>query len=200
MRLLPDYMKSIQNTYNREKPIILCGMMGAGKSAVGRNLAEISGLKYFDLDIEITQKENLSIPEIFDKYGESRFRQTEREVLSRLWQHPGRIISLGGGALQNLDFARKVREQSLLVYLKASVSVLVERVAGKKKRPLLLNSDGSLKTESELRDFLAEFIQKREKGYECAHIHFTVDNNHDVRTTAERLWNEILAYEQKNRS
>lgn len=199
-RSLCDYMTKQPKTYQREKPIVLCGMMGAGKSAVGRQLANISGLELFDLDQEIIRKENLSIPEIFDQYGESRFRETEREVLSELWQHPDRIISLGGGALQDLDFAKRVREHSLLVYLKASVSVLVERVANKKKRPLLLNCDGSLKTESELREFLKHLIQKREDGYKCAHIHFTVDNNHNVRNTAERLWNEILAYEQKSRS
>lgn len=192
-------MNNEQNKkFQPEKPITLCGMMGAGKSAIGRHLALIADLEFVDLDKVITQKENRSISEIFAEQGETYFRQTEREVLQSLWQKADRVIALGGGALQDREFASRIQQNTLLIYLKAPVQVLMDRLKGRTHRPLLYNSDGSMKSEEELEIFLNELAAKRDPEYQKAHIHFEVNNESDQKSTANRLWLKILEHEKQS--
>ncbi len=124
--------------------IVFVGMMGAGKSSVGSRLAARLGLKFVDADTEIViAAGGLSIPELFGKYGESAFRDLEARVISRLLHHGPLVLATGGGAFMNAGTRDVVRSEAISVWLKADVSVLLERVMrkGSAARPMLNGDD-----------------------------------------------------------
>ncbi len=116
--------------------IYLCGMMGSGKSTVGRLLARRLNLPHFDLDEEIEKNAGKTIPEIFQHRGESEFRRLERELLDQLHRTHG-VHSLGGGALQNQQIVDLLKSSGFLIYLEAPLSQLSQRLGESKNRPLL---------------------------------------------------------------
>jgi shikimate kinase len=121
-----------------DRPIVLIGLMGAGKTQFGRNLAKKLGLKFHDSDAEIEKAAGMEISEIFAKFGEPYFRDGERRVLERLLGKPGpRVISTGGGAIMDPETAERVFGKTISIWLKADISVLAERVRGNRKRPML---------------------------------------------------------------
>jgi shikimate kinase len=125
-----------------DKPIVLLGMMGAGKSALGVRLAEALGLHFADADAEIEKAAQMSIAEIFEKHGEAAFRDGERRVIKRLLDAPPHILALGGGAFINDETRALVREKAVSVWLDVGLDELVARVERKpNKRPLLIGQD-----------------------------------------------------------
>lgn len=189
-------MKNPTDLKDLQKPIILCGMMAAGKTTVGRNLAALTGLDFVDLDKEIERRENRSVPEIFDEYGEEEFRRLERQVLTGLWGEP-KIIALGGGALQTPAFAEKVKQHSMLIYLNVSVPILVSRLAGKKNRPKLRNADGSWKTGQQLQEYLRSLLSERQPLYKKAHIILDIDKELSPHKITEHLLQKIQRYAEQ---
>lgn len=117
--------------------IVLVGMMGAGKTSIGRRLANVLHIPFVDADLEIEKAANLSIPEIFAHYGEAHFREGERRVVARLLLCGPAVLATGGGAFNCAETRACCRENGVTIWLKADVSVLLERVRKKGNRPLL---------------------------------------------------------------
>ena len=124
-----------------KKPVVLVGLMGAGKSTIGRRLAHALGLYFVDSDQEIVEAAGCSISDIFEIYGEEIFRDVEQRVLLRLVSGDPCIIATGGGAFVNPVIREAIKEQAISVWLKADLPVLVERVSRRDTRPLLKTGD-----------------------------------------------------------
>jgi shikimate kinase len=123
------------------RPIVLVGLMGAGKTSVGRRLAEKLGIPFVDADHEIEAAAGKSIKDIFAEHGEAYFREGERRVIQRLIGNGAQVLATGGGAYMNEDTRARIREHGISVWLKASLPVLMKRVAKRQDRPLLQNGD-----------------------------------------------------------
>jgi len=121
----------------QEKSIVLVGLMGAGKSTVGRRLAKRIGLPFADADEEIEAAAGLTIAEIFERHGEAHFRNGERRVLARLIAGPPRVIATGGGAFMDDETRALILARCIAIWLDAEVERLAERVSRRDHRPLL---------------------------------------------------------------
>ena len=124
------------------KPIVLIGMMGAGKSSLGTRLAERLRLAFVDADAEVEAAAGMSIAEIFEAHGEAAFRDGERRVIARLLKTGPQVLALGGGAFVDAATRAEVLDKAISIWLNVPVDELVERVKRKPgKRPLLANTD-----------------------------------------------------------
>lgn len=123
------------------KSIVLIGLMGAGKSSVGRRLAAALGLPFKDADTEIEAASNLSIPEFFDRHGEAAFRDGERKVISRLLNDKKHVLATGGGAYMDPETRQVIAENGCSVWLKADLDTLLKRCLKRNTRPLLRQGD-----------------------------------------------------------
>lgn len=123
------------------RSIVLIGLMGAGKTAVGRRLANRLGLPFIDADTEIEVAAGASISEIFAEHGEAYFRQGERKVIGRLLENGPQVLATGGGAYMNPDTRANIKAHGLSVWLMADIKVLKKRVGRRDNRPLLAAGD-----------------------------------------------------------
>lgn len=124
-----------------ERSIVLVGLMGAGKSSVGKRLAARLVLPFADADTAIEQAAGMTIPEIFDRHGEEDFRAGERRVIARLLGSGPQVLATGGGAYMNEETRRRIRDHGVSIWLKAELDVLMRRVRKRGDRPLLRNPD-----------------------------------------------------------
>jgi shikimate kinase len=128
-----------------DRTIVLVGMMGAGKSTVGKRLAQRLGIAFIDADTEIEKAAGLSIPEIFARYGEPHFRDGERRVIARLLREkPAHVLAAGGGAFNDPETRASIAERAISVWLTADLEVLANRVARRNNRPMLAGADDLL--------------------------------------------------------
>ncbi|WP_306119545.1 MULTISPECIES: shikimate kinase [unclassified Roseitalea] len=123
------------------RPIVLVGLMGAGKSAIGRKLAARLGLAFVDADREIEKAASMPIPEIFANYGEPEFRRLEASVTARLLAAEKTVLATGGGAFMNPETRRNIADAAVSVWLCADLDLLMSRVSRKPTRPLLQDDD-----------------------------------------------------------
>ncbi|MEM7211312.1 MAG: shikimate kinase [Pseudomonadota bacterium] len=123
------------------RPVALVGLMGSGKSSVGQRLAKALRAAFVDADDEIKAASGLTIPEIFEQYGEGEFRALERRVMQRLMTGPPQVIATGGGAFMDPNTRHVIGEVAVSVWLRADLDVLVSRTAGRTHRPLLNAGD-----------------------------------------------------------
>ena len=123
------------------RTLVLVGMMGAGKTTVGRRLATRLGRRFLDSDEEIEKAAQMTIPEIFAQRGEAEFRTGEMRVIQRLLKETDLVLATGGGAFVNLDTRALVKSDAVSVWLKADIDVLFERVSRRSNRPLLKTAD-----------------------------------------------------------
>ncbi|MCF8467578.1 MAG: shikimate kinase [Sneathiella sp.] len=123
------------------RPIVLVGLMGAGKSSVGRRLASQLSLPFRDADSEIEAASNLSIPEFFDIHGEAAFREGERKVIARLLKEPRHVLATGGGAFMDPKTRALIGRKGCSVWLRAELDVLYKRCMKRNNRPLLKTGD-----------------------------------------------------------
>lgn len=123
------------------RPIVLVGLMGAGKTAIGRRVAAVLGLPFVDSDHEIEVASRMSVPELFEKYGETEFRALEQRVIARLLQEGAQVLATGGGAFMNGETRAAIRASAVSVWLKADLDTLMARVVKKQNRPLLKTDD-----------------------------------------------------------
>lgn len=160
----------------RARTITLVGLMGVGKSSVGRRLANALDMPFRDADAEVETAAGRSIPEIFADLGEAAFREGERRVIARLLDEPPHVLATGGGAFMNAETRALIKARSISVWLKADLEVLARRVGRKDNRPLLAGKDPMevLKAQAEARyPIYAEADVTVETG-DTAH-HVTVD-------------------------
>lgn len=153
----------------RDKNIVLIGLMGSGKTTIGHLLQKALDEKYMfiDTDVEIEKKVGKTIPEIFSEEGEAFFRNIETEVIRELSKQKNLIISTGGGAVIREENLKNLQNNGQLFYLKTDVEILAKRLANDKTRPLLNNEDRYTK--------LKELLDKREVFYNKAH--FVINTN-----------------------
>ena len=124
-----------------QRTIALVGLMGSGKSSVGRRLAHALGLPFRDADEEVERAAGRSVAEIFDELGEAAFRDGERRVIARLLDEPPHVLATGGGAFMNAETRKLIAEKAISVWLRADIDVLERRVTRKNDRPLLQGRD-----------------------------------------------------------
>ena len=136
-----------------QKTIALVGLMGVGKSSVGRRLARTLELPFFDADEEIERAAQRSVSEIFAQLGETQFRDGEHRVIARLLAGPPHVLASGGGAFLHAKTREVLKEKAITVWLKADLDVLATRVARRDTRPLLRGKDplDVLRTQAEAR-------------------------------------------------
>ena len=123
--------------FELKKTVALVGMMGSGKSAIGKVIASILDVPFVDADIEIEKAAKLSIPEIFERHGEKFFRDKEGQVIERLLKDKPCILATGGGAFINDNIRTSIKNHSVSVWLNADVETLWKRVKHKSTRPLI---------------------------------------------------------------
>jgi shikimate kinase len=155
------------------RSIVLVGLMGAGKTTVGRRLADRLGLTFVDADHEIESAAGMTIPEIFADHGEAYFRDGERKVIARLLDSGQQVLATGGGAYMNPETQTKIKERGISVWLKADLPLLMKRVNRRSDRPLLTNGDA--------RATMERLIEQRYPVYAKADV--TVESR-DVAHTA----------------
>jgi shikimate kinase len=142
--------------------IVLIGMMGAGKTSIGRRLSNVLHLPFLDADAEIEKAANLTISEIFEHYGEAHFREGEARVVARLLASGPAVVATGGGAFMRDETRAHCRTSAVTIWLKADVSVLLERVRKKGNRPLLNSPDPE--------GVMLRLLREREQFYAQADI------------------------------
>jgi len=137
----PDQMQDEIRGLLRDRVVVFVGLMGAGKTAIGRKVAQALGIPFVDSDHEIESVSRMSIPELFERYGEPEFRALEQRVIERLVHEGPRIVSTGGGAFMNAQTRAVISDHGVSIWLRADLDLLMERVAKKQNRPLLKNPD-----------------------------------------------------------
>ncbi len=124
-----------------KRSLVFVGLMGAGKTAIGRRVAQVLGLRFVDSDHEIEAASRMPIPDLFEKYGEAEFRSLERRVIGRLLKTGPQVIATGGGAYMNERTRRAIARTGVSIWLNADLEILLERVSRRQNRPLLQNTD-----------------------------------------------------------
>lgn len=162
-----------------DRPVVLVGMMGVGKTSIGKRLAGRLGFDFVDADEAIEQAAGMSIPEIFEKFGEPYFRDGERRVIARLIDGKPKVIATGGGAFINEETRALILEKAHSIWLDADIKVLAERVARRNNRPLLKGRDPV--------EVLTELGKIRNPLYATADIHIRSDASPHVRTVENIL-------------
>ena len=168
-----------------KKSVVLVGMMGAGKTAVGTALARQLGVQFCDSDDEIVQAANMSIPDIFSRDGEAFFRKREAEVLERLLKGSPCILSTGGGAFLSAKNRDTIAQFGVSLWLKADLDLLWTRVRHRTTRPLLQTSDP--------RRTLAELCKVREHSYQQAALMVTSEAFYSIEDMASKVVEKLLA-------
>jgi shikimate kinase len=146
-----------------DRPIVLVGLMGVGKSTVGRRLAKRLGLSFIDSDAAIEDASGFPAAEVFERYGESDFRDGERRLVARLIEGEVRVIATGGGAYVDARTRKLLNERAITVWLDAPVDILAERTSRRDTRAQLRNGDPKV--------VLERLAEERKASYEEAHIH-----------------------------
>lgn len=159
-----------------DRPIVLVGMMGVGKTSVGKRLAAALGSTFVDADEEIETAARMTIPEIFAQFGEPHFRDGERRVIARLIENGGNhiVIATGGGAFSQAETRALILEKAISVWLDSDIDTLVERTARKNNRPLLQGGDR--------RETLTRLREERQPDYAQAAIHVMSNDGPHART------------------
>ncbi len=169
----------------RQGALWLVGMMGAGKSAVGRIIADRRGIPYADIDAEVANRLGCSIAELWGQQGEAAFRDLEAAQVARLATKAPLVVSTGGGVVLRADNVATMRASGAVVWLTASPATLARRVGGGEGRPLLVDGDPGAR--------LAEILEER-RGHYAAAAHHTVNTEgrdaEEVADEVEALWNE----------
>lgn len=162
------------------KNIVLIGLMGTGKSAIGRTIAKKLGRRFFDTDRLIERQTGKTIAETFEQYGETHFRKIEKDVIKKISQYVGIVIATGGGAIKDEESFKFLKNSGWIIALYASPATLYQRIAGKRIRPLLTQQEDPIKT-------LDEIFSERKRIY--AQADFQIDTeNKEINNIA----NEIL--------
>lgn len=178
-----ENIESVKSLLNQ--PIALIGMMGAGKSFLGKALANSLSLDFVDSDELIETRAGITTSEIFEHYGEEKFRDTERRVIEEVCQRGVVVLSTGGGAPTNAQTWETLKSQYLCVWLNADLELMWSRVSKSQTRPLLKTADpkGTLKN----------LLDDRKPLYQQAHIEVKI-NARNARTAEKRIIKALYEY------
>ncbi len=168
-----------------DKIIMLVGMMGSGKSSVGRKLSQKLNLPFVDGDVELEKSAGCSINEIFNYYGEEALRDGERKVMKRLLNGNICLLASGGGAYIDSETRKLSKQKAITIWLKADIDTLYDRTKGRSRRPELNGVD--------LENKLKEYVDERYKIY--AEADLTVETvTENVKETVDRVYKELKKY------
>lgn len=162
-----------------DRPVVLVGLMGVGKSTIGRRLAALLDTSFVDVDEEIERAADRSVAEIFEAHGEAYFRDGERRVIARLMEDDYGVIATGGGAFVDDETRALILDRGLAVWLDCDIDTLVERTGRRNTRPLLRNGNP--------REILTALKEKREPAYAQAHLHVMTDDGPHTETVSRIL-------------
>jgi shikimate kinase len=176
---MTDCAENTAPEWRLKKTVVMVGMMGAGKTAVGRALAARIGAPFLDSDAAIEKAANMTIPEIFSRDGESFFRDKEAQVISRLLREERAILSTGGGAFLASRNREVIADKGVAVWLDADLTTLWGRVRHKDTRPLL-------RTENP-RATLSEIYHQRVPIYQLAELHVRSDSTVSIDGMVDRV-------------
>lgn len=177
-----------------DRPIVLVGMMGVGKSSIGKRLAGLLDWAFVDVDDEIERSAQMTVPEIFETFGEDYFRDGERRVIARLINETcndgiaargGLVMATGGGAFCNAETRAMILDRAITVWLDSEIDTLLERTSRKDNRPLLRNGDP--------RETLTRLRAEREPYYAQAPIH-VISSNVPATQTINKVLQEIARW------
>ena len=169
-----------------KRNICIMGLMGSGKSSIGKDLSTYLNFKFYDTDKEIELMNKKSINEIFEEKGEVYFREIEEKICIDLLYKKNCVISLGGGSIINKKVRKLIHQNSYSIYLHVELNNLVDRLKSSKKRPLLNKKLNK-------REILFNLFNNRRKFYEKAD--FIVDNNNDKFQTLKKIKSKLNSYE-----
>lgn len=164
-------------------PIVLIGMMGSGKTHFGRLIAQSLGLEFFDSDSLIEQKAGCSVTEIFERWGEAKFREVEAATIQEYLERGALIMATGGGAVMNTETAQAIFQKSIAVWVQANMDDILARVSKNKNRPLLACADPE--------DVLQKLMQVRAPIYAQAPIKLD-SSNKDQQKVMDDIYSEVL--------
>ncbi|MCV2869954.1 shikimate kinase [Defluviimonas sp. WL0002] len=173
-------------TTRLKKTVVLVGMMGAGKTAIGTALARALGVPFVDSDDEIEKAANMTVAEIFARDGEPFFRQKEAQVLERLLTGAPCVLSTGGGAFLSPDNRAAIARSGVAVWLKADLDLLWQRVRHKNTRPLL-------RTENP-RETLRGLLETRTPAYSQAEVTVEARTNYSVEEMTQKVVQALLEH------
>ena len=166
----------------KKKNICIMGLMGSGKSIIGKDLSKYLNFKYYDTDREIELKTKKTINTIFEEDGEEYFRNIEEKICIELLGHNNCVISLGGGSIVNKKIRKIIRQNSYSIYLQVKLNNLVNRLKSSNKRPLLKNNFNK-------KNILNKLYKDRKKFYEKAD--FIVNNDNDKYQVLKKIKLEL---------
>ena len=178
--------KRVVLTYKLKKPVVLVGMMGAGKTAIGKSISALLSVKFIDLDEEISEAANMSISEIFSTYGEQFFRDKETKVLDRILNKTSIVLATGGGIFTQSKNQDIIFAKSHSIFLHCDCKLIWERIKNGKNRPLLNNCDGYADFE--------QLYRKRETAYQKADIVIFNDKNYSINEMAKVTVNKYYSF------
>ena len=167
---------------NNKLNISLCGMMGSGKSAIGKILANKLDYNFIDVDKMIEVDAGKSIKKIFEEDGEQYFRDLEEKITINILEHKKSIVSLGGGAVINKNIRNSIKKNSYNIYLKVDVNILMKRLQNSKTRPLIYKKN--------LKKELINLINERERFYINADL--IIKNEKNIIETTEDILKKII--------
>tara|TARA_B100000963_G_scaffold319450_1_gene301328 strand:+ start:784 stop:1320 length:537 start_codon:yes stop_codon:yes gene_type:complete len=170
---------------NKKKNICIMGLMGSGKSIIGKDLSKYLNLEFYDTDKEIELKTKKSINTIFEEEGELYFRTIEEKICIELLTLDNCVISLGGGSITNKKIRKAIKVNSFSIYLQVKLKNLLSRLKSSNKRPLLNNKLNKLET-------LENLYNNRKKFYEKAD--FIVNNDNDKFKVLQKIQSELNLY------
>ena len=167
------------------KNLCLLGLMGSGKSIIGKDLSRVYKYKFIDTDNEIEKYIGMNIETIFSKYGENYFRKIEERICLKVLDYNDCIISFGGGSILNANVRKKINKESLSIYLKVDQNILVKRLSKSTKRPLLKNTNTEV--------IINQLYKKRKNYYNKADL--IIENNGQKKIVLENILKKIKKYD-----
>jgi shikimate kinase len=167
--------------------IVLVGLMGSGKSRIGRELARLLKLPFVDADLEIEKAATYTVSEIFERFGEKEFRRGEREIMARLLSGEAKVLASGGGAFIQPEIRSLIKKKAISVWLKADLETLVKRVSRNNRRPLLQVSNPA--------ERLQQLMEDRYPVYAEADITVVTDHR-TPQDMAQLIKNELDRFQQ----
>ena len=171
----------------KKKNICIIGLMGSGKSIIGKDLSKYLNMKFYDSDKEIEIKTRQNVNSIFEEKGELFFRNIEEKICLELLTQDNCIISLGGGSIINKKIRKAIKQNSYSIYLQVKLNNLLARLQNSKKRPLL-------NKKLDKKQILKNLYLQRQKFYEKAD--FVIDNNKDKSLVLEKIKTQLKSYEK----